>query len=170
MGKWIEQYIRILERDYPGKGSNIPFLRKRFSNETIRSKAKKLKIKVNKFWRQKHFKNTLDKYRVIRWGEKEIAVLKREYPKIGFKVKRLLKKFTKVAIKQKAYVLKIKRKGYAWTKEEIRRLKRSWKTNSKLSNLFPYRSLPAIYKQAKRLGLKKNRGKAIKLVKKIRKK
>ncbi len=170
MRKWTDRYIRILERDYPGKGSNISILRKRFSNETIRSKAKKLKIKVSKFWRQKHFKNTLDKYRVIRWGAKEIAILKREYPKIGIKVKRLLNKFTKAAIKQKANVLKIKRKGYGWTKEEISRLKRSWKINSKLNNLFPYRSLPAIYNQANRLGLKKNRGKAIKLVKKIRKK
>jgi len=109
MRKWIKKYIRILKRDYPSKGSNIPLLRRRFSNETIRSKAKKLKIKVNKSWKQKHFKNTLGKYRVIRWGHKEIAILKREYPKIGIKVKKLLKKFTKVAIKQKAYVLKIKR-------------------------------------------------------------
>ncbi len=116
MRKWTDKYVRILKQDYPTKGSSIPFLRKRFSNETIRSKAKKLKIKVNKIWRQKHFKNTLDKYRVIRWGNKEIAILKREYPKIGIKVKRLLKKFTKAAIKQKANILKIKRKGLAKTK------------------------------------------------------
>jgi len=123
MRKWTDKYIRILKQDYPTKGSSIPFLRKRFSNETIRSKAKKLKIKVNKIWRQKHFKNTLDKYRVIRWGNKEIAILKREYPKIGIKVKKLLKKFTKAAIKQKANVLKIKREGRNWAQKEIKKLK-----------------------------------------------
>jgi len=122
MRKWTDKLVRILKREYPRKGSNIRSLRKRFSNETIRAKAKKLKIKVSKLWRQQHFRNTLDKYRVIRWGKKEIAILKREYPKIGIKVKRLLKKFTKAAIKQKANVLKIKRKGLAKTKK--RRLRR----------------------------------------------
>ncbi len=69
------------------------------------------------------FKDTLDKYRVIRWGRKEIAILKREYPKIGIKVKKLLKKFTKAAIKQKANVLKIKREGRNWAQKEIKKLK-----------------------------------------------
>ena len=110
MRKWTRSYIKILRREYPAKGSSIPELRRRFSRETIRSKAKKLKIKVNKKWRQRHFDNTLEKYRIIRWGRKERAILKREYPKIGIKVKRLLRKFTKAAIKQKASVLKIKRK------------------------------------------------------------
>jgi len=160
MGKWIEQYIRILKRDYPTKGSSIPFLRKRFSRETIRSKAKKLKIKVNKIWRRKHFKNTLDKYRVIKWADKEISILKREYPKIGIKVKRLLKKFTKAAIKQKANVLKIKRVGRNWTQMEIKKLKLSWQTKSKLDKLFPHRSLFAVYKKAQLLSLKRSRNKA----------
>ena len=110
MRKWTAKHIKILRRDYPRKGSSIPSLLRRFSNEAIRGEAKALKIKVKKSWRQKHFNNTLDKCRVIRWGHKEIAILKKEYPKIGIKVKKLLKKFTKVAIKQKAYVLKIKRK------------------------------------------------------------
>lgn len=122
MRKWTDKLVGILKQEYPRKGSNIRSLRKRFSNETIRAKAKKLKIKVSKTWRQQHFKDTLDKYRVIRWGRKEIAILKREYPKIGIKVKRLLKKFTKAAIKQKANILKIKRKGLAKTKS--RRLRR----------------------------------------------
>ena len=62
MRKWIEQYIRVLKRDYPLKGSNIPLLRRRFSSETIRGKAKRLKIKVNKTFKRRHFKNTLGKY------------------------------------------------------------------------------------------------------------
>ena len=117
MRKWTDKLVRILKREYPGKGSNIRSLRKRFSNETIRAKAKKLRIKVSKAWKQQHFKNTLDKFRVIRWGKKEIAILKREYPKIGIKVKRLLKKFTKAAIKQKANILKIKRRIRTQTKK-----------------------------------------------------
>ena len=116
MRKWTDKLVRILKREYPRKGSNIRSLRKRFSNETIRAKAKKIKIKVSKIWRQQHFKNTLDKNRVIRWGKKEIAILKREYPKIGIKVKRFLRKFTKAAIKQKANILRIKREGRTKTK------------------------------------------------------
>jgi len=108
--KWFQNYVKILRREYPSKGSSIPSLRKRFSNETIRSKAKKLKIKVSKKWRQKHFDNTLEKCRVIRWGRKELSILRKYYPKIGIGVKVLLKKFTKAAIKQKANVLKIRRK------------------------------------------------------------
>jgi len=110
MRKWTDKLVKILRQEYPRKGSNIRYLRKRFSNETIRAKAKKLKIKVSKTWWQQHFRNTLDKHRVIRWGKKELAILKREYPRIGIKVKRLLKKFTKAAIKQKANILEIKRK------------------------------------------------------------
>ena len=110
MREWTDELVRILKREYSKKGSNILSLRKRFSNETIRAKAKKLKIKVNKAWRQQHFKNTLDKYRVIRWGKKEIAILKREYPIKGTKIKELLKKFTKGAIKRKANILNIRKK------------------------------------------------------------
>jgi hypothetical protein len=170
MVKWTDKYIRILKRDYPMKGSSIPLLRRRFSHEAIRGQAKNLHIKVNKTWRQKHFKNTLDKYRVIRWGHREIAILKREYPKKGTKIKQLSKKFTRGAIKRKADVLNIQRKGLFWTKEEIKKLRQNWKSNIKLSNLFPQKSLLAIYKKAKRLGLKSYRDKATKLVKKLRKK
>jgi len=111
MLRWTDRHVRILKRYYPGKGSSIPILRKRFPRESIRSKAKKLKIKVSKRWRQKHFINTLEKYRVIRWGKIEIATLKREFPKKGINIKHLLKKFTKAAIKRKASILSIKRKG-----------------------------------------------------------
>lgn len=155
MRKWTDKYIKILRREYPGKGSNIPSLRQRFSNETIRSKAKKLRIRVNKAWKRGHFKNTLDKYRVIKWGRKEIAILKKEYPKVGIKVRRLLKQFTKAAIKQKANVLKIKRAGRDWTQAEIRRLKQNWRTRSKLDKLFPRRTSAAIYKKAQLLRLLK---------------
>jgi hypothetical protein len=108
--KWFSDTIKILRREYPSKGSSIPALRRKFSNETIRSKAKKLKIKVSKKWRQKHFDNTLEKCRVIRWGRKELSILRKYYPKIGHKVKKFLRKFTKAAIKQKANVLKIRKK------------------------------------------------------------
>jgi hypothetical protein len=108
--KWLGDYVKILRREYPIRGSSIASLRKRFSQETIRAKAKKLKIKVNKTWRRKHFYNTLEKHRIIRWGKRELSILKNQYPKIGIKVKKMLKRFTKAAIKQKANVLKIRRK------------------------------------------------------------
>lgn len=154
--KWTVKEIRILRQDYPAKGSSIAGLRKKFSKEAIRSKAKNLKIKVSKAWKQKHFLQTLEKNRVIRWGKKEIAILRREYPKQGAKVKPLLRKFTRWAIKRKANELNIPRKGLFWTREEVAKLRKNWKMNSKkLCSLFPRRSLIAIIRKGSYLGLRK---------------
>lgn len=97
-GIWTDEEIKILKKEYPVHGRNIPEL---FDNHTklgIFQKAQKLGVGKEGIKKISEWK---------RWSQKHISILKEKYPKDGTNIPELIEVFDRKTIWGKAKALNI---------------------------------------------------------------
>ena len=82
----------ILKKEYPQKGTNIPELLKKYSKQSIRTKA---------------FKMGIEYLNDSKWNDQDIFILQKYYECTGPNIPQLLKRHSKTSIQNKAYELGI---------------------------------------------------------------
>jgi len=138
---WTLEDIEILKQEYPKNGANIPQLLGRYKIESIKWKAVKLKLNIER----------------PEWTANEIELLKKEFPTRGTKIAGL-EHYSKSAIQSQAAKCDITYEK-RWTPERIELLKKEYpKLGPNIPNITEAGfAKHAIEKMASRLGIKRDR-------------
>jgi hypothetical protein len=143
--KWTGYQLDVLRKEYPEKGTNIPELRKNFSKSAIVTKAYRLGVHCNFITITKQHK----------WTKQEIEILKKDYPKKGSNIPKLIQRHTRGSIENKArsFGLECEFAPKEWTKKEIELLKQNYSLlGTNIPELLKTRTPKAIQLKARNLG------------------
>lgn len=137
---WTSDEIELLRASYKTCGTDIPGLRRKYTPNAIKHKARKLGLSTD-VWKGN-------------WTPAEDAILVDKYPIEGIKVKAYLPNRSEAAIAQRASQLGVCRTRTRWTEEEINLLCTYYSTKGiDIPELRMTRTPDAIMTKAQSLGL-----------------